>query len=368
MEQMMIYTSNLIGVKQSVVDEFLLLNATQIPLLTLLGGFGQEITNVTHEWNEDTMFKVESVSTAQINTTDTTLPVADAEAFRAGSIIRMGEEMMEVTAVVGLNLTIVRSFAGTTPATHLSGAVVESIFTKGVEGAVARAARFKERVNVSNYTQIFDDSVEITGTAAAIDSWGIDNLIEQEKQKKISELALALEKAIIGGVKYRGGTTSTLKGIRSFITTNVINANNAELSHKLLNDLVESVFTHQGSVAAGGNYCFMVGTTQKRKISQLDAGKLIVPRQDRVTGRNVDVVMTDLGEFPVYINPNLAVGEITFLDKNRMKVLPLKGRNWFFTYMGAVGDLIKGQLVGEFTFDFKQQEAHARMHSLKSTW
>jgi hypothetical protein len=45
----MIYDSSLIGKKQSVVDEILLLNPHQTPMINLLG-FAEAVTQTTHQW------------------------------------------------------------------------------------------------------------------------------------------------------------------------------------------------------------------------------------------------------------------------------------------------------------------------------
>ena len=44
-----IYNADLIGKKQSVVDEILLLNPHQTPLLNLLG-FAEAVTQTSHQW------------------------------------------------------------------------------------------------------------------------------------------------------------------------------------------------------------------------------------------------------------------------------------------------------------------------------
>jgi len=362
---MPIYTSELIGKKLSVVDEMLLLQPHVIPMISLLG-FGPETGNTNHEWNEDSMFGFQSVLAAGMLSTGG-CTVADGSMFRIGHVIRIDDEMCLVSNIATNVLTITRGYAGTTAATHDSGAQVEICFTEGVEGANARAARYKQRVNKFNYTQIFDDTVEVTGTAQAIDQYGMDNLIETEKQKKVIELSLQLEKALINGQRYRAGNTSQMGGLRYWLTSNVSNGSGNDISSRILNDMVQSVID-AGGFATGGNYKFVSSTMQKRKISTLNDGKLVIPRSDNVTGVNVNQILTDFGQFDVVTNANLRPDELYFIDINRMTVKPLKGRNWFFTYMGPSGDKTTGTLVGEFTFELLQQEAHARAFNLKKTW
>ncbi|WP_176526295.1 SU10 major capsid protein, partial [Bacillus cereus] len=109
------------------------------------------------------------------------------------------------------------------------GDVIEAMFVEGVEGADARDARYKPRKRVSNITQIFDESVELTGTAMAVAQLGVDNEYEKEKQKKQVELALQLEKAVINGIRYEQGQKRMMRGIRSFIESNVQNVGGLKL-------------------------------------------------------------------------------------------------------------------------------------------
>ncbi|WP_231583601.1 MULTISPECIES: DUF5309 family protein [unclassified Bacillus (in: firmicutes)] len=214
------YSNNLIGVKESVTDEFLLLNPLQTPMLNLLG-FGQAVTNVEHVWFEDEMFDQGSTLTRALTAGMKFIDVEETDAFRPKQVIRIGEELILVTKVEGSKkLTVVRGYAGTEAEAHEADETVEFMFVEGAEGADARDSRYKPRKRVSNITQIFDDSVELTGTAQAIAQYGINDAYEMEKQKKQLELALQLEKAVINGVRYERGNTRMMRGVRSFIHSN----------------------------------------------------------------------------------------------------------------------------------------------------
>jgi len=369
---MSVFSNLIVGKKESVVDEMLLLNPIQIPLLSMLGGFGNPVRNTLHEWNEDEMYGYKSALAADITDAATTLVLADADErqkFRVGHIIQINEELMKVTAISTggtYELTVTRGYAGTTAAAATAGESISINFVEGEEGADARTSRYKPRVNKQNYTQIFDDTVEVTGTAAEIEQYGIDKLYEYEKQKKLVELALQLEKACIDGVKYSAGNVRQFAGLKAWIQTNIIDASAADISKKMLNDAVQAVADHAG--VAAGNYVFMVSPTQKRKIGALDANSLIIERTDGVRGETVNWVVTDLGEFPVRVNPNLKPDEMIFMDVNRAKVRPLGSRSFFHEYLGKKGDYYSGMVVGEYTFEFKQEKAHSRLTNLKTTW
>jgi len=356
-----IYDASLIGKKQSVVDEILLLNPHQTPLLSLIG-FGEAVTQTTHQWFEDEMVADETTVNGAKLVSDTSVVVVDGSIFRANDVIKIGEELIKVTAVSTNTLTIVRGYAGTTAAAIADGAKVEFMFSEGVEGADARAARYKARNGVSNYTQIFDDSIEISGTAEAVQQYGISDLYEYEKQKKQLELALQLEKALINGVSYQNGQIRQMKGIRQFIQSNVTNVS-GELTMNAVNDLAQKIY-EKGGFATGGDYKVIVGAKQKRNLSALDTNKVQIGRSENARGEVVDTLINDFGEFEIALNNNLAADELLLVDVNRTSIRPLVGRDFFHKYMGEKGDYTTGIVVGEYTLEFKQEKAHGRLKGL----
>jgi hypothetical protein len=359
----MTYNANLIGVKQSVVDEILLLNPHQTPLISLLG-FGQPVTQTTHQWYEDEMYATETAvnDSDGLTSGDTSLVVDDGSIFRAGDVIKIGSELLKVTAVSTNTLTVTRGYAGTTAASIADNAVVQFMFVEGTEGANARSARFKSRVPKSNYTQIFDDSISISGTAQAVTQYGITDLYEYEKQKKQLELALQLEKAAINGVAYESGQVRQMKGIRNFISTNVTNVGGA-LTADAINDLGQEIY-EAGGFKTGGMYKILVPAAQKRAITAFDSNKIQIARSENVRGEKVDVFVSDFGEFEIVMNNNLASTELFIIDTNRISLRPLVGRDFFHKYMGEVGDSTTGTVVGEYTLEFQQEKAHGRLTGL----
>lgn len=312
------------------------------------------------------MYADETTVTNALTDVATTLKVADGSIFEAKHVVKVGDELLLVTAVVGNDLTVTRGYAGTTAAAAIVGAKVEFQFVEGVEGADARKARYKSRVRRSNLTQIFDESISISGTAAATSEYGIDDLYEYEKQKKILELALQVEKAVINGIKYESadGKVRQMGGIRQFIASNVINATGSSKTVlDQLGDAFQAIY-EAGGFATGGNYKIVVGAKQKRAISASKEANVQLTRQDNERGVVVDHFLSDFGAAEIVLNNNLAPDEILIIDVNRVEIKPLQGRDFGHTYLGAKGDYVEGQIVGEFTLKLEQEKAHARIKGL----
>ncbi|WP_313640085.1 DUF5309 family protein [Paenibacillus sp.] len=358
-----IYNASIVGKRESIVDELLLLNPHQTPLLNAIG-FAQPITAVEHVWFEDEMFPDETTTTATALIDATTVVVADVTPFRVGSVIKIGDELLYVSAINSgtKTLTVTRAYASTTAAAVANGAKVEFLFDEGVEGAAARDARFKDRVRKSNLTQIFTDSVDISGTAQAVAQYGVNDLYEYEKQKKQLELALQLEKALINGISYENGQVRQMKGVRQFITTNVDTVGGA-LTLPSINNLAQKVYD-AGGFANGGNYKIMVAAKQKVALSALDTTKVVLTRAENTRGQVVDNIVTDFGQFEIVLNQNLASDELFLVDANRLGIHPLATREFGHTYLGLVGDSMKGQIVGEYTLALEQEKAHGRLKGL----
>lgn len=351
------------GKVESLTEQLLLLNPHQTPLLSLVG-FSDEVGDTQHSWLEDEMTAFESKVAADGTAAVLEVTVADASPFRNGDVVKIGEELLYVSAVdaVAKKLTVARGYAGSTAASFVSGAKVELQFAEGIEGAKAREARYKARKRESNLTQIFDDSIDISGSAIAASHHGIDDLYEYEKQKKQVELALKLEKALINGKKYENGAVRQMSGIRDFIKTNVT-AVNGDITLDIIEDQLEKIY-EAGGMQTGADYAILVGAKQKRKISGFDKEALQVARDDQKRGTIANVLVTEFGEFPVALNNNIAPDEAFIVDLNRIEIKSLRGRDFKHEYLGKVGDSVQGTIVGEYTLELHQEKAHARLKGL----
>jgi len=356
-------TTLIVGKKESVVDEILLLSPHQIPLLSLVG-FGEPVYNTKHEWVEDEMFAYETKLTAAVDNVVTTLTVADGSIFRPQHVIQVEDEYMLVTAVNGNDVTVTRGYLGSTAAAHAQDAVVEILYNEAEEGAVAREARAKQRKIVENYTQIFDDTIDVSGSTMAVAQYGVDDEYERQRLHKQSELALQLEKAMIAGPGVNNGLKRYMKGIRNYIVSNIEDGQGADITYDMLNNALQKIYA-AGGFKTMSQHVIMVPAAQKRAIAKLGEDKVRYGVGDKIEGRVVDTVISDFGEFPVVLNDNLRSNEIFIVDLNRIAVRPLGDRSFSHEFLGKQGDFIRGQLLGEYTLEFKQEKAHAKIVNLK---
>lgn len=363
------YSSDMEGKVESVVDELLLLDPYTTPLINLVG-FGAPIGNIKHEWFEDAMYPTQTLVNGAVAVGSTSIVVDDVSPFQMNSVAKVGDELLLVTAInpTTKTLTVTRGYAGTTAAAIPDNAVIQFLFVEGVEGADARAARATRRTRVENISQIFDATIDVSGTAQALDMYGMGgmNQYDYNRQKALIDVAHQLEVALINGIYYESGLVRQMRGIRSFITTNVDGASNQALSKDMFNNLAQDIY-NVGGFKGGSNYVIMVPPAQKVAVSNLDDGKVMIARADGARGQVVNEIYTDFGVFPVVMNNNLQPDELFLIDLNRISIRPLKGREFAHKFLGAKGDSVQGIIVGEYVLEFKQESAHGRIHSLKTS-
>lgn len=341
-------TKMIAGGVESVTDEMLLLNPIETPLINLLG-FSEEVTNTEHAWYEDAPFAYETKAAADESEPGATvLSVASVGDLRVDDVLQNGGEQILITDIdkEATTITVQRGYGNTAVEPITAGKKLEVLFSETAEGQDFRPSRFKPRERLYNYTQIFDDTIEVTGTAQAVSQHGIDDLYEYEKHKKQLELGGQLEKALINGIRFESpdGNVRQMGGLRYFAET----VEKAEMTYEDFVDVAQDLY-EQGAISPEiHNYVIMVGVHQKLKLSRLQSDKVVIDRDDKKRGQIVNEIVTDFGVLPVVLNKNVAPDEMFIVDLDKLSINPLKGRSWQHKFLGKTGDKIAGQIVGEY--------------------
>jgi hypothetical protein len=59
--------------------------------------------------------------------------------------------------------------------------------------------------------------------------------------------------------------------------------------------------------------------------------------------------------------------KILLLDSSRIHVMPLSGRSFHFKPLASTGDSDVGQVIGEYTLEMRNENAHAVLEGLGIT-
>lgn len=368
---------------EDVADVIGIVSPHETPLLAHLGDAKRAATSTIHEWIEDTLLPntdlINQASFSPAPTTATSITVDHGARFRAGDLLRPGDsaEVALVTAVSGNTLTLTRGYGGTTPATLADNMTLHILGNAALEGADADAARFTSRVRKRNYTQIFAATVEVSGSMQAARAYGVTDELDYQKQERMRELLRDLENCVINGVapattpQGSGTVRRSMNGIVRSIATNLFEpgvgpipdgdgTGGDGLSEEVLNAALRAIWEQ----SAGSVDTIVVNGRQKRRINQFaSADRAYLPEDD--TFRNLlSVYESDFGVCRVILSRWVPSDTVLLLDSSRIEVMPMQGRSFHYKPLAATGDSTGGQVIGEYTMQFMNENAHGLIKGL----
>jgi len=355
---------NFEGIGEDVSDLVAFLAPFETPLLEVLGTADQPATNVKHEWLEDTLNPTTDSLADDALAADTTLEVAHASYFRVGDVIQVNDEAILVTTIVDEDtIGVTRGYGGTTAADHTTGDPVTIISNAALEGEETDEDRTTKQLRKQNYCQIMKVGVKLSGTAQAVGWLTTGDKLADAKLMRLRELLRDLEKTILLGrtdVATIGSDTArrSMAGIVCSLATNVVSC--GTLTESALGNLLQSCY-QQGSREVD---LIVAPPKQKRIISGWNTSRVHVTNEANAYRNVVEVYESDFGTQRVIMNRWLPDDMVLVLDSTRLKVVPLRGRSFQYEELAKGGDYARGQVVGEYTLELRNENAHGMLHDL----
>ncbi|MCI0631517.1 MAG: DUF5309 domain-containing protein [Phycisphaerales bacterium] len=370
---------------EDVSDIIGIISPFETPLLDHLGDPQRAAISTIHEWLEDTLLPNTDAVDDQTLTGPTTLTVFTVEnggRFQVGDQIMLKgkPEVMLVTGVSGNDLTVVRNYGGSTNTSVADNDVILIIGNAALEGDDAPGARFTNRVRRQNYTQIFTSAVEVSGSQLATQSIGLADELDFQKQERLRELLRDLENSVINGFApgstQQGSSTvrRTMRGILASLTTHLYQPNlgpippgdgggQNQLNEAVLNAALRAVWEQSAAridtiVCAG---------FQKRRINGFISATQRFAQDTTKFSQMVDVYESDFGVCRVIMSRWMPIDKILLLDSSRVDVMPLSGRSFHYKPLAATGDAENGQVIGEYTLELRNENAHAVLRNLATS-
>ncbi|MBI9015777.1 MAG: DUF5309 family protein [Phycisphaerae bacterium] len=363
--------STLLEIAEDVSDIISIVSPYETPLLEMLGDPLYNATSTRHEWLEDSLLP----NTGTINdsswtdaSADTSFIVDDGTCFRIGDQIKAegSLELMVITNVSGNILTVQRGYAGTTAEDLTDNQVLHILGNLAYEGADKPAARFTNRIRKSNYTQIFTSSVEVSGSDLAARQLGLADELDYQKQERLRELLRDLENTVINGgmaatdPQGSSNVARSMNGIINSIQTNIFKAGQSgfpagtSLSENQINYALRKIWE-----ASNSNIdLIVVNGYQKRMINSFMYGLRSYGPKDSTFSNMVDIYESDFGVCKIIPTRWMPKDSVLLLDSSRISVLPLSGRSFHYKPLPSGGDYECGQIIGEYTLEFRNEEAH----------
>ncbi len=344
--------------KRAVTDLISMISPVDTPLIARFGilpaaGPSFNVVNwpgTTVEWLEDKLNAVDDALNASITSTTTTITVDDQSVFHIGDVILIQSEYLYVSghSATGQVLTVVRSFGGTTNATHADDLVVTVIGNARIEGAESDEDAVIDITTTSNFTQTLQAGLKVTRSQQKLTEYGRENTMEYQRMKKTKELLIKLERALWYGKPGAGSATvpRTLGGLDHFINSaggNTTSAGGA-VTQKDFEDTLLKAYTDGGSPSIA-----LVSPTNMQVIKNFyDAsGFLQIDRTETSVGMKIQTVVTPFGDVELLMSRNQPSTDIPLIDPDHFAILSFDP---FFTRQIAItGDYEREELVGEFT-------------------
>jgi hypothetical protein len=368
---------------EDVSDIIGIVSPYETPLLDHLGDPTRAALSTVHEWIEDDLLaNTDSVNQTVFtpNATDcTTVTVANGSRFQVGDQVRPdgSTEIIFVTAVATNDLTVVRGYGGTTRQALANGKKLYILGNAALEGADRPSARFTSRVRRQNYTQIYTAGVEVSGSMQAARLHGVSDELDYQKQERMRELLRDLENCVINGTAPAATPTGsstvrrTMNGVNKLIATNrftpgvgAIPAGDGAGSNGLTEPVLNAALRAVWEQSAGTVDTIVVSGVQKRRINSFASASRAYAPQDERYQDLISVYESDFGVCRVVLSRWAPADSLFMLDSSRLEVLPLRGRSFQFKPAAAAGDSVAGQVLGEYTLEMRNENAHAVLRGL----
>jgi hypothetical protein len=370
------FTPNLVG--EDVSEIIRTLSPYEAPFLDWLGDPDGFATSTKHEFIEDFLRPRTIInSTAIASATAATAIQVNGlgEALTIGTVLELtgvAPERVQVTSIPsgGNSIVFSRNYDGAGVGSLAAGSTIvvrAPSAPEGDEHAGLHTARLgNRRANTVGYFKI---EIAATGTAMGVNLYGGDSY-ENARAKVLKEVPAILEAEVLTGVL--NGTNSlgtatatrTMQGIRAQLTainSTVVDASFSANPHLYLGDAMQNSFNN--GAATTETWGIIAGAQYFRDISNLNDTKVQDTNRSELFKRVIREYAGPFGNCTVFLSRAFAARELVVVPRERIRVLPLQGRNFVYKEMGLSGDNLKGMIVGDYTAEVYHPSAMARLRT-----
>ena len=361
-------------------DAILILSPQDRPLIGGIGGDGvpllptAPVLNRVWYWQEEDEPQPQGIIAEALDNSET---VIDMDAgtvanWRVGDFIRIDDEVMRITAIDSTStpqtLTVERGAAGTSAASHSDNAAIRGLGTVLPEGQLGSAS-YLGRDSLSNYTQIFSGTVEVTATEQIIPKYGVPNELAKQTMIQMKRIHLEMENAAVYGIKWQDTATRRRMsgGFKSFMTGLTANINSSDTWATLARIEARLAVIHANGGETDG-LVFMSNEANFGALNNLtDTGRVRVDdvsdgRRGRAKAR---ILMTEYGDVTLARNRRLLPGDGLLYHPSRFTRRVMRPLVLF--PLAKTADTEKFAMVGECGFQLKGADQAAMFTALDSS-
>jgi len=230
-----------------------------------------------------------------------------------------------------------------------------------VEGATFQYGALTAPSRLTNYTQIFSKTFQVSNTQQAVDPAGMENEYAFRVQAGLEAIGRDIEKALINGTANSGasGTGRRLKGILAFITTNISTGTGTgrALTEAELNGLIQDCYEN------GGRPDWLLGSyTQVNKLALLMSADRTYNDGNKEFTSQMLVYSSPFGRVMVEGDSQIASDTLAVLQKDMWAVAQLRPVAKKDTPETA--DAKNGVLIGELTLEARAEKMNGKATGL----
>lgn len=342
-------------------------------------GINGQATQLKHSWVEDSLnpnsATTPDTAAGYLDNAETSLDVSSGHGarFRVGTLFKdkaAGKtEVMQVTAVSGDTLTIVRGYGSTDGQTHgtspSTGFQIQIIAHTNQSGQDMPADTSKIRGTVSNYCQIFQYGINIAHDMRAVQTAGVADEFSFQVARRLLEAYRELNSSVVNGISSANIGSDTvyrsMGGLIEFASQSSGNVRTGAeaLTLSVVNDMAKDIWDDGGVP----NF-ILVGGKQKRAISTFDQSARRSVYDSNVAGYVVDRVVTDLGfMLDVVVDPTVPDDVAVVGDLGKIKVMPLTNSAMRVEDIAKTGAATKSQIYGDYTMEVRNALEAFAYHS-----
>lgn len=295
--------------------------------------------------------------------------------FKVDDVLYITGQHYQVTSIAS-NLVYVRLLSSADAAKSV-GDKVYNLGTAATEGSVARVVgEWTTLDKPYNYTQIFKDEVNVTGTQEAIAKYGYTSELDYQLSKRLQELAIKMERDFIYGIRNVATVNNQpmrmMGGLWYFIrnaaggtaNTDIIKtAASAALSQSLIDGVLENLWA-----LGGAPDLIICGGYQKRVIDAWMTPYVQVGMNQSQLGTTISTYRSSYGDVSIMLNRYVHPTDLIIVSSKYIGLGPLTGRAFSTETLPKTGDYQGRMMLGEYTMEVRcVGRAHGWIHTLATS-
>lgn len=213
---------------------------------------------------------------------------------------------------------------------------------------------------VANVVQMFQKDVRVSNTEQRVSHYGQRDPYTYQLQKKLTEMARDIEKALIQGTRASGasGTARRLNGVIANISTNkTARTSGTSCTEAEFNDIIAGIYNNGTDLSIDKVF---VGSYLKRAISGFTGGTTKFTEADgKRVYATVSVYESDFGVHMIHLSREVPAGGFLAIDSNKWRVAYLTDGRPQHIPLATIGSAKRGMLEAELTLEALNEKSSA---------